>query len=60
MELIPLNKACKIIGVSYKTLYSWVTTNKIEYTKIGNRYYLSDSQVKACVLICPKTEVNYE
>ena len=38
-DLISLKEACKLIGVSYKTLYGWVNNNEVSYTKIGNRYY---------------------
>ena len=54
MELIPLKKACKIIGVSYKTLYSWVSNNEVSYTKVGNRYYLSQEQLNALVFVFNK------
>ena len=53
-DLIPLKEACKLIGVSYKTLYSWVSNNEISYTKIGTRYYLSQGQLKALVFVDSK------
>lgn len=53
-ELVPLKKACKEIGVSYKTLYSWVVNNTISYTKIGSRYYLSPEQLNALVGVLTK------
>ena len=54
MELIPLKKACKLIGISYKTLYSWVSNNEVSYTKVGNRYYLSQEQLNALVFVFNK------
>lgn len=54
MELIPLNKACKIIGISYKTLYSWVSNNEVSYTKIGNRYYFTQEQLNSLVFVFTK------
>ena len=53
-DLIPLKSACKEIGVSYKTLYSWVVNNIISYTKIGSRYYLSQEQLNALVFVYSK------
>lgn len=55
-DLIPLKKVCKVIGVSYKTLYSWVTNNEVSYTKIGNRYYMTQEQINALVFIYNKNE----
>ena len=54
MELIPLKEACKLVGVSYKTLYSWVSNNEVSYTKVGNRYYLSQEQLNALVFVFNK------
>lgn len=54
MELIPLKEACKIIGVSYKTLYSWVSNNEVSYTKVGKKYYLSQEQLEALVFVFTK------
>ena len=54
MELISLKKACKEIGVSYKTLYGWVSNNEVSYTKVGNRYYLSQEQLNALVFVFNK------
>lgn len=54
MELIPLNQVCKKIGVSYKTLYGWVSTNAVSYTKIGGRYYFTQEQMDALVLVFNK------
>lgn len=53
-DLIPLKSACKEIGVSYKTLYSWVSNNEVSYTKVGNRYYLSQEQLNALVFVFNK------
>ena len=53
-DLIPLKKACKLIGVSYKTLYSWVSNNEVSYTLIGNRYYLSSEQLNSLVFVYTK------
>ena len=49
-----MKEACKEIGVSYKTLYSWVVNNTISYTKIGSRYYLSKEQLNALTFVCSK------
>lgn len=49
MDLIPIKKACTIIGVSYKTLYSWISNNKISYTRIGNRFYMTQEQIKKVI-----------
>lgn len=54
MELIPLKEACKIIGVSYKTLYSWVSNNEVSYTKVGKRYYFTQEQMEALVFVFTK------
>ena len=54
-DLIPLKEACKIIGVSYKTLYNWVSNNEVSYTKVGNRYYLSQEQLNALVFVFNKS-----
>lgn len=53
-DLIPIKKACKQIGISYKTLYNWVNNNIISYTKIGSRYYLSQEQLNALVFVYSK------
>ena len=53
-DLIPLKLASKLIGVSYKTLYSWVSNNEVSYTKVGNRYYLSQEQLNALVFVFNK------
>ena len=49
MDLIPIKKACTIIGVSYKPLYSWISNNKISYTRIGNRFYMTQEQIKKVI-----------
>lgn len=54
MELISLKKACKEIGVSYKTLYGWVSNNEVSYTKVGNRYYFTQEQLNALVFVFTK------
>ena len=53
-DLISLKEACKLIGVSYKTLYSWVRNNEVSYTKIGNRYYMTQEQLDALVFVFSK------
>ena len=53
-DLISLKKACKLIGVSYKTLYGWVNNNEVSYTKIGNRYYMTQEQLNALVFVFTK------
>lgn len=53
-DLYTLKEACKLVGISYKTLYSWVSNNQISYTKIGNRYYLSQEQINALVFVYNK------
>ncbi len=56
MELIPLKKAWELIKVSYKTLYILVSNNEISYTKIGNRYYLTQEQLNAIVIVYSKDD----
>lgn len=53
-DLISLKEACKLIGVSYKTLYGWVNNNEVSYTKIGNRYYMTQEQLNALVFVFTK------
>ena len=53
-DLISLKEACKLIGVSYKTLYGWVRNNEVSYTKIGNRYYMTQEQLNALVFVFTK------
>lgn len=53
-DLISLKEACKLIGVSYKTLYGWVSNNEVSYTKIGNRYYMTQEQLDALVFVFSK------
>lgn len=53
-DLISLKEACKLIGVSYKTLYVWVSNNEVSYTKIGNRYYMTQEQLDALVFVFSK------
>ena len=53
-NLTPLKEVCEIIGISYKTLYSWVKNNNVSYTKIGNRYYMTQEQLNALVFIFTK------
>lgn len=53
-DLISLKEACKLIGVSYKTLYGWVRNNEVSYTKIGNRYYMTQEQLDALVFVFSK------
>ena len=53
-DLIPLKKACNLIGVSYKALDSWVKNNEVSYTKVGNRYYLSSEQLNSLVFVYSK------
>ena len=48
-DLIKLKKASEIIGISYKTLYSWVSNNEVSYTKIGKRYYMTQEQLNDLV-----------
>ena len=53
-DLISLKEACKLIGVSYKTLYGWVNNNEVSYTKIGKRYYMTQEQLNALVFVFTK------
>ena len=53
-DLISLKEGCKLIGVSYKTLYGWVRNNEVSYTKIGNRYYMTQEQLDALVFVFSK------
>ena len=53
-DLISLKEDCKLIGVSYKTLYGWVNNNEVSYTKIGNRYYMTQEQLNALVFVFTK------
>lgn len=53
-DLYTLKEACKLIGVSYKTLYTWVSNNEISYTKIGKRYYLTQDQINSVVFVYKK------
>lgn len=53
-DLISLKEACKLIGVSYKTLYGWVNNNEVSYTKIGNRYYMTQEQLNALIFVFTK------
>ena len=53
-DLISLKEACKLIGVSYKTLYGWVSNNEVSYTKIGKRYYMTQEQLDALVFVFSK------
>ena len=53
-DLISLKEACKLIGVSYKTLYGWVRNNEVSYTKIGTRYYMTQEQLDALVFVFSK------
>lgn len=50
-DLYTLKEACKLIGVSYKTLYTWISNNEISYTKIGKRYYLTQEQINSVVFV---------
>ena len=56
-DLIPLKEACKQLNISYKTLYSWVKNNNVSYTKIGNRYYMTQEQLNALVFVFNKNQV---
>ena len=49
-----MKEACKLVGMSYKTLYGWVSNNEISYTKIGNRYYLTSEQLNSLVFVYSK------
>lgn len=51
---MPLKKVCKQLNISYKTLYSWVKNNNVSYTKIGNRYYMTQEQLNALVFVFNK------
>ena len=53
-DLIPLKVACKKLGISYKTLYSWVKNNEVSYTQVGSRYYLSSEQLNSLVFVFTK------
>ena len=54
-DLILLKVASKELGISYKTLYSWVKNNEVSYTKVGNRYYLSSEQLNSLVFVFTKS-----
>lgn len=54
MELIPIKQACTILGVTYKTLYSWISSNKVPYTKIGDRYYMTQEQINKVIYVSDK------
>ena len=53
-KLYSLNEASKMLPITHKTLYRWVCKNKISYTKIGDRYYLSQGQLNALVFVFTK------
>lgn len=53
-NLTPLKEVCKQLNISYKTLYSWVKNKNVSYTKIGNRYYMTQEQLNALVFIFTK------
>ena len=54
-DLIPLKVASKELGISYKTLYSWVKNNEVSYTKVGNRYYMTSEQMNSLVFVFTKS-----
>jgi len=54
-DLIPLKVASKELGISYKTLYSWVKNNEVSYTKVGNRYYMTSEQLNSLVFVFKKS-----
>lgn len=54
-DLIPLKVASKELGISYKTLYSWVKNNEVSYTKVGNRYYMTSEQLNSLVFVFTKS-----
>lgn len=56
-DLITLKEASKLIGISYKTLYSWVSNNEVFYTKIGSRYYVTQEQLNALVFSYDKNQI---
>ena len=35
-RLLDINEASKLLGISPKTLYNWVSQKKIPYFKVGN------------------------
>ena len=53
-DLIPLKTASKELGISYKTLYSWVKNNEVSYTKIGNRFYMTNEQLNSLIFVFTK------
>lgn len=58
-NLIPIKEASKMLGISYKTIYEWLNNGKISYTKIGGRYYLTQEQLNALVLIYNKDNLTF-
>ena len=53
-NLIPLKVASKELGISYKTLYSWVKNNDVSYTKVGNRFYMTSEQLNSLIFVFTK------
>lgn len=53
-KLYSLKQVSEMIPITHKTLYKWVCENKISYTKIGTRYFLSQGQLNALICIFTK------
>jgi excisionase family DNA binding protein len=37
--------AAKVLGVTVRTLMRWIHTDKIEYLKLGGRYYIKQATI---------------
>jgi predicted site-specific integrase-resolvase len=49
----PAKKAAEILGVRYQTIRTWMCRHQVEYTKIRNRCFFSQSQIEELINVIP-------
>ncbi|MEJ0021774.1 MAG: helix-turn-helix domain-containing protein [Candidatus Doudnabacteria bacterium] len=61
-KTISIPKACELVGVSRRTIYNWIETNKVEYMRIGDgtiRIFIDSLWREAGDKIKPGPEQNF-
>jgi len=49
----PAKEAAEILGIRYQTIRTWMCHHQVEYLKIGNRCFFSQTQIEKMIKVIP-------
>lgn len=52
-----VREVAETLNVSTRTVRRWIALRKVEFTKIGGRYYFSTNQLEKIIIIKRKEEL---